>query len=77
MFSFQTTDSVKLQIQKAMRERDQANTNTMQIRSEFEKLLLQSNQVKIFICQRKKKNNILLLGFTSISSSTWFNTKSS
>ena len=29
-----------------MRERDQANTNTMQIRSDFEKLLLQSNQVK-------------------------------
>lgn len=39
----QTTDSVKIQIQKAMRERDQANHNTMQIRSDFEKLLLQSN----------------------------------
>ncbi len=48
-FFLQTTDSVKLQIQKAMRERDQANNNTMQIRSDFEKLLLQSNQVKIFI----------------------------
>ena len=28
-----------------MRERDQANSNTMQIRSDFENLLLQSNQV--------------------------------
>ena len=28
-----------------MRERDQANSNTMQIRTDFEKLLLQSNQV--------------------------------
>jgi len=37
-----------------MCERDQANTNTMQIRSDFEKLLLQSNQVKIFICQKKE-----------------------
>lgn len=42
---FQASDTVKLQIQKAMRERDQANANTMQIRSDFEKLLLQSNQV--------------------------------
>jgi hypothetical protein len=41
---FQTTDSVKFQIQKAIRERDQANHNTMQIRSDFEKLLLQNNQ---------------------------------
>ncbi|CAF0905398.1 unnamed protein product [Adineta ricciae] len=40
----QTSDTVKLQIQKAMRERDQANVNTMQIRTDFEKLLLQSNQ---------------------------------
>ncbi|CAF0868492.1 unnamed protein product [Adineta ricciae] len=40
----QTSDTVKLQIQKAMRERDQANANTMQIRTDFEKLLLQSNQ---------------------------------
>jgi hypothetical protein len=32
-----------------MRERDQANSNTMQIRSDFEKLLLQSSQVEIFI----------------------------
>ncbi|CAF1298323.1 unnamed protein product [Adineta steineri] len=40
----QTSDSVKLEIQKAMRERDQANTNTMHIRTDFEKLLLQSNQ---------------------------------
>ncbi|CAF0773995.1 unnamed protein product [Adineta steineri] len=40
----QTTDNVKFEIQKAMRERDQANTNTMQIRSDFEKFLLQSNQ---------------------------------
>ncbi|CAF3816488.1 unnamed protein product [Rotaria magnacalcarata] len=40
----QASDSVKLQIQKAMRERDQANSNTMQIRTDFEKLLLQSNQ---------------------------------
>jgi hypothetical protein len=39
------SDTVKLQIQKAMRERDQANSNTMQIRSDFENLLLQSNQV--------------------------------
>lgn len=37
---------MKLQIQKAMRERDQANANTMQIRTDFEKLLLQSNQVR-------------------------------
>ncbi|CAF2470353.1 unnamed protein product [Rotaria sp. Silwood2] len=44
VFLFQTTDSIKLTIQKAMRERDQANSNTMQIRSDFEKLLLQSNQ---------------------------------
>jgi hypothetical protein len=29
-----------------MRERDQANSNTMQIRTDFEKLLLQSNQVR-------------------------------
>jgi len=29
-----------------MHERDQANNNTMQIRSDFEKLLLESNQVK-------------------------------
>lgn len=41
---FQASDSVKLQIQKATRERDQANANTMQIRTDFEKLLLQSNQ---------------------------------
>ncbi len=41
---FQTTDSVKFQIQKAIHERDQANHNTMQIRSDFEKLLLQNNQ---------------------------------
>ncbi|UJR30926.1 hypothetical protein I4U23_018438 [Adineta vaga] len=40
----QTTDAVKLQIQKAMRERDEANANTMQIRSNFEQFLLQSNQ---------------------------------
>ncbi|CAF3347513.1 unnamed protein product [Rotaria sp. Silwood1] len=40
----QASDSVKLQVQKAMRERDQANSNTMQIRTDFEKLLLQSNQ---------------------------------
>ena len=46
MFIFKASDSVKLQIQKATRERDQANANTMQIRSDFEKLLLQSNQVK-------------------------------
>jgi hypothetical protein len=29
-----------------MRERDQANSNTMHIRTDFEKLLLQSNQVR-------------------------------
>jgi hypothetical protein len=44
-FCLKASDSVKLQIQKAMRERDQANANTMQIRTDFEKLLLQSNQV--------------------------------
>jgi hypothetical protein len=38
-----------------MRERDQANTNTMKVRSDFEKLLLQSNQVKIFIYQKNKR----------------------
>lgn len=41
----QATDSVKLQVQKAVRERDQANQNAMHIRSDFEKLLLQSSQV--------------------------------
>ncbi len=46
VFLLKASDSVKLQIQKAMRERDQANTNTMQIRTDFEKLLLQSNQVR-------------------------------
>jgi hypothetical protein len=35
-----------LQIQKVMRERDQANSTSMQIRGDFEKLLLQSNQVE-------------------------------
>ena len=41
----QAADSVKLQVQKAVRERDQANQNAMHIRSDFEKLLLQSSQV--------------------------------
>ena len=45
---FQTTDSVKLHLQKVIRERDQANTSAMQIRTDFEKLLVQSNQVEIF-----------------------------
>jgi len=58
-----------------MRERDQANHNTMQIRSDFEKLLLQSNQVKQFLSQRTKQNK-QISGFTSTSSSTQFNTKS-
>ncbi|CAF5066733.1 unnamed protein product, partial [Rotaria sp. Silwood1] len=40
----QTTDSIKHTIQKSISERDQANSNTIQIRSDFEKLLLQSNQ---------------------------------
>ncbi|CAF3489715.1 unnamed protein product [Rotaria sp. Silwood1] len=39
----QTTDSIKHSIQKSISERDQANSNTIQIRSDFEKLLLQSN----------------------------------
>ncbi|CAF4553506.1 unnamed protein product [Rotaria sp. Silwood1] len=38
-----TTDSIKHSIQKSISERDQANSNTIQIRSDFEKLLLQSN----------------------------------
>ncbi|CAF3951417.1 unnamed protein product [Rotaria magnacalcarata] len=40
----QTSDYIKLKIQQAMRERDQANNNTVQIRSDFEKFLSQSNQ---------------------------------
>ncbi|CAF1178007.1 unnamed protein product [Didymodactylos carnosus] len=39
-----TTDTVKLEIQKAMRERDQANSGAMKIRNDYEKLLSQSNQ---------------------------------
>ena len=43
-----------------MRERDQANSNTMQIRSDFEKLLLQSNQVRdsFFVKKGKAKTSI-------------------
>ena len=48
------SDSVKLQIQKAMRERDQANSNTMQIRADFEKLLLQSNQVRNYFSYQEE-----------------------
>ena len=43
---------MKLQIQKAMRERDQANANTMQIRTDFERLLLQSNQESLQLRQQ-------------------------
>ncbi len=69
--SLQAADSVKLQIQKAMCERDQANHNTMQIRSDFEKFLLKSNQVKIFNYERIEKTiKSLLSGFNSTSSST-------
>ncbi|CAF4218360.1 unnamed protein product, partial [Rotaria sordida] len=50
----QASDSVKLQVQKAMRERDQANSNTMQIRTDFEKLLLQSNQKIIWSWSRSQ-----------------------
>ncbi len=66
MFSFQTADSVKFQIQKAMRERDQANNNTMQIRSDFEKLLLQSNQVKIVICQKIESYHSIRVHFNFV-----------
>ncbi len=38
-----------------MRERDQANSNTMQIRTDFEKLLLQSNQVKDIFAYKKNQ----------------------
>jgi len=37
-----------------MRERDQANSNTMQIRTDFEKLLLQSNQVRNLLLKTSK-----------------------
>ncbi|CAF3414380.1 unnamed protein product [Rotaria socialis] len=40
----QTSDCIKLKIQQVMRERDQANNKTVQIRSDFEKFLSQSNQ---------------------------------
>lgn len=73
--SRQASDSVKLQIQKATRERDQANANTMQIRTDFEKLLLQSNQVRtVFLT--KCTHRFDRLGYPSTSSSTWFDTKS-
>ena len=42
-----------------MRERDQANANTMQIRSDFEKLLLQSNQVtELEMCAVDNKKQV-------------------
>jgi hypothetical protein len=44
-----------------MRERDQANSNTMQIRTDFEKLLLQSNQVRDIFAYKKKARVKLLL----------------
>lgn len=73
--SLQASDSVKLQIQKATRERDQANANTMQIRTDFEKLLLQSNQVRLAL-DETLKDHFDRLGYSSTSSSTWFDTKS-
>jgi chromosome segregation ATPase len=51
-FFFQTADSVKFEIQKAMRERDKANHTTMQIRSDLEKLLLQSTQDSVQLRQQ-------------------------
>jgi hypothetical protein len=60
-----------------MRERDQANSNTMQIRTDFEKLLLQSNQVRNFLLKTSKNLFFFyLIGYTSTSSSTWFHSKS-
>ncbi len=50
---------MKLQIQKAMRERDQANVNTMQIRTDFEKLLLQSNQVGDDLCLKFEYQHLI------------------
>ena len=45
-----------------MRERDQANSNTMQIRTDFEKLLLQSNQVRHFSLEsRSQKQRIIVI----------------
>jgi len=58
-----------------MRERDQANSNTMQIRTDFEKLLLQSNQVRDLFLQNQD-DIFYFIGYTSSSSSTWFNSKS-
>ena len=74
----QASDSVKLQIQKAMRERDQANSSAMQIRTDFEKLLLQSNQVGRFDTGTREMTHRVCLyeGYASTSPSAWLDPES-
>lgn len=74
--TFKASDSVRLQVQKAMRERDQANASAMQIRTDFEKLLLQSNQVRKINFYHTLSTFIDLLGCSSTSSSAWIYSKS-
>ena len=60
-----------------MRERDQANSSAMQIRTDFEKLLLQSNQVGRFNTTASDSHCVLTYeGHASTSSSAWLNSES-